>query len=140
MLDSAVAPQTVPALAAGGFLAVSRPSERRPFPVMVTPLLGQPDGGSADDAAAVIFISNPDWSGISTAQVLQSLYSLTAAEAELVRLLAEGKSLDEAAEHRGVTMNTARSQLKHVFAKTDTRRQGELVQIVLAGVAAFSEE
>ena len=44
-----------------------------------------------------------------------------------MRLIAEGNSLEEVAEQRGVTMNTVRSQLKQVFSKTDTSRQGELV-------------
>ena len=72
-------------------------------------------------------------------EVLESLYQLTAAEAELVRLLSQGFSLDEAARERGVTINTARSQLKQVFSKTDTRRQGELMRLVLTGVASIRD-
>ncbi len=72
--------------------------------------------------------------------MVESLYALTPAEAELVRLLAEGCSLDQVAEQRGVTMNTVRSQLKQVFCKTDTSRQGELVHLVLTGVAAIRTE
>ena len=34
-------------------------------------------------------------------------------------------------------MTTTRSQLKSIFAKTGTKRQGELVQLVLSGVTAF---
>jgi len=41
------------------------------------------------------------------------------------------------AAERGVTMNTVRSQLKQVFSKTDTSRQGELVHLVLTGVASI---
>ena len=71
---------------------------------------------------------------------LQSLYGLTGAEAELVGLLSRGASLEEAADRRGVTLNTARSQLKQAFAKTGTRRQGELVQFVLTGLTSMYEE
>ena len=73
-------------------------------------------------------------------EVLQGLYSLTQAEAELVGLLAQGLSLEEAARQRSVTMNTVRSQLKQVFSKTDTKRQGQLVRLVLSGVAPIQDE
>jgi DNA-binding CsgD family transcriptional regulator len=69
--------------------------------------------------------------------VLQHLYRLTRAEADLVRLISAGQSLEQVAEARGVTMNTVRSQLKQVFCKTDTSRQGELVHLVLTGIAAM---
>ena len=61
------------------------------------------------------------------------------AEADLVRLLAAGHPLEAAAELRGVTMNTVRSQLKQVFAKTDTKRQAELVRLVLTGVCTIRD-
>ncbi len=67
------------------------------------------------------------------------LYSLTHSEAELVRLLSQGNSLEEAAEVRGVSINTIRSHLRNIFLKTDTRRQGDLVRLVLTGVAPLRE-
>ena len=120
-----------------GVLCVTRPSGRRAFPVWVGKLLAPAPDNRADKAQAILFIADPDRGQISTTLVLESLYALTPAEAELVRLLAEGCSLDQVAEARGVTMNTVRSQLKQVFCKTDTSRQGELVHLVLTGVAAI---
>ena len=52
---------------------------------------------------------------------------------------AGGHSLEEAAGHRGVTMNTARSQLKQIFFKTGTSRQSEVVRLVLTGVPPTRE-
>ena len=57
-----------------------------------------------------------------------------------MHLLSSGHSLDEAARLRHVTMNTVRTQLKRVFAKTQTGGQAELVQMVLTGVAAVHED
>ena len=119
----------------GNVMAVSRPSGKRAFPLMVAPLLsGLPDG-ALHDAVAVIFISDLEASSLQRGESLRALYSLTHAEIELVELLCDGLSLDEAAQRREVTMNTARSQLKQIFAKTNTSRQGELVRLVLAGIA-----
>jgi len=124
----------------GKTLSVVRPSGRRSFASMIGPLLAPPPGTNLREAAAILFITDPDGSQISTTEVLQGLYELTPAEAELLRLLAEGRSLEEVARQRGITMNTARGQLKQVFAKTDTRRQGALVRLVLTGVASLGDE
>jgi DNA-binding CsgD family transcriptional regulator len=127
------------ALASTGFLSISRPSGRRSFAVMVTPLLAVPAGGVVSDAVVALFVSDPDAGRVSEAEVLAKLYALTHSEAEMVRLLALGLSLEEAASKRGVSMNTARSHLKHAFAKTGTSRQGELVRLVITGVGTIDE-
>lgn len=121
----------------GGVLTVSRPSGRRGFSVWVGSLLAPAPENHADEATAILFIADPEAGEISTTEVLQHLYQLTRAEADLVRLLSAGHSLERVAETRGVTMNTVRSQLKQVFCKTDTSRQGELVHLVLTGIAAI---
>ncbi len=125
-----------------GFMAVSRPTGKRSFPMMVTPLMAAPPGSAAREAVVAIFISNPEVeeteSG-ATSESLETLYDLTAAEAELVFLLSRGHSLEEAATARGVSIHTARSHLKHAFAKTDTNRQGELVRLILTGVSSIRE-
>jgi DNA-binding CsgD family transcriptional regulator len=74
---------------------------------------------------------------VSIVNVLMELYALTPAEAELAQCLSQGNSLEAAAKSRNVTLNTARSQLKQIFAKTNTNRQGELLQLVLSGVASI---
>ena len=119
----------------GSVMAVSRPSGRRAFPLMTAPLLSAGEDTALHDAVAAIFVSDLEAQSLLRGETLHSLYGLTQAEIELVELLCEGCSLEGSAERRGVTMNTARSQLKQVFAKTRTSRQSELVRLVLAGVA-----
>jgi DNA-binding CsgD family transcriptional regulator len=119
----------------GDVMVVPRPSGRRGFSLMVSPLLAGTLGSRGDIAQVIVFVADPEIGQVGTTQVLQSLYDLTHAEADLVRLVAEGRSLSQVADERSVTINTVRSQLKQVFAKTDTSRQGELVHLVLAGVA-----
>jgi DNA-binding CsgD family transcriptional regulator/PAS domain-containing protein len=120
-------------MATQNVLTIPRPSGRPNYGVIVTRLVGEPQ--REDDPALIVFVGDPDAGHVSLCQILRRLYSLTEAEAELVQLLVDGRSLEEAAAARGVTRNTARTQLKHVFAKTGTKRQGELVRLVLAGVA-----
>ncbi|MBL8405454.1 MAG: helix-turn-helix transcriptional regulator [Dechloromonas sp.] len=58
---------------------------------------------------------------------LEHLYGLTHAEAELTAHLVQGESLDNIASVRRVTLETVRGQLRTIFKKTGTHRQGELV-------------
>jgi DNA-binding CsgD family transcriptional regulator len=67
-------------------------------------------------------------------------FGLTAAEGELARALCGGDNLRDYAARRGVTLATVRNQLKSVFSKTDTHRQGELIALLLKlGGAAGAE-
>jgi DNA-binding CsgD family transcriptional regulator len=120
-------------------MSVSRPSGWRAYPVIIAPLLGPATGCTGGDAVAAVFIGDPEASQITTVEFFQTLYALTPAEAELVALLARGRTLEEAAAERGVTLNTVRSQLKQVFAKTDTHRQGDLMRLALTGVAGIQD-
>jgi DNA-binding CsgD family transcriptional regulator len=63
-------------------------------------------------------------------QLLIELYHLAPNEARLAGLLAEGRSLDDAADKMRITRGHARQRLKNIFQKTDTARQGELVALL----------
>ncbi|MNH09625.1 hypothetical protein D3C79_690860 [compost metagenome] len=53
--------------------------------------------------------------------------------------LANGLSLEEAAEVLNVRRNTARAHLRSIFSKTGVRRQTELVRIILNSVVALGK-
>jgi len=59
------------------------------------------------------------------------LFQFSRAEARLATKLQEGLSLAEYAERQGIALSTARTQLRALFAKTGTHRQGELVSLLL---------
>jgi DNA-binding CsgD family transcriptional regulator len=61
---------------------------------------------------------------------LCAAFGLTAAEAKLAARLASGLGIDAVAASIGVSRETARTQLKAVFAKTSTRRQAELAGLL----------
>ena len=62
--------------------------------------------------------------------LLTKVFGLTPAEAKLASLVAEGLSPEQAAEELRISRETARNQLKAVFSKTTTHRQGELVALL----------
>lgn len=61
---------------------------------------------------------------------LKLLFGLTRAEARLAAALASGSALDDVARSIGISRETARAQLKAIFAKTKTNRQAELVALL----------
>jgi DNA-binding CsgD family transcriptional regulator len=120
-------------------LVASRPSGRQPLLVIVTRLLEPALGCPTQSAVAAVFIGNATPNRPVPSELLMRLYSLTRAEAELVALLCDGLTLEGAAERRGVTVNTARWQLKQVFSKTGARSQSALIRLVLSGTAPLTE-
>jgi DNA-binding CsgD family transcriptional regulator len=60
-------------------------------------------------------------------------FRLTPAELALTLAIAQGMSLREYAESRTLSVQTVRTQLKTVFAKTDTNRQSQLVALAMSG-------
>lgn len=121
-------------------MAVSRPSGKRSFPVIAASLAESLPGEAAEDAVACALIGDPETGVSFSPEALRIAYSLTPAESELLGLLASGHCLSDAAKARGVSLNTVRSQLKQVFAKTDTSRQAALIRLVLTGAAAYPDD
>jgi len=62
--------------------------------------------------------------------LLAKLFGLTPAESRVALSIAQGLSPDEIADQAGVSRLTVRRQLKAVFEKTDTHRQGELAALL----------
>jgi DNA-binding CsgD family transcriptional regulator len=114
----------------GGIMTVSRPSLRRPFQILVTPLRSRTAAFWPESAAAAIFVSDPESRIEPPDQLLGRLFGLTPAEGRLAGALMQGSSLKEAAGEFRLSHNTVRSQLRSIFDKTATTRQGELVRLL----------
>lgn len=85
-----------------------------------------PAAASLVKTAAIVF-GDPDCRKSPAPAEIAKVMGLSPAEAELVSLLSEGLPLGLAAKRRGISVNTAKSQLQSIFEKTGTRRQAELV-------------
>ena len=73
-----------------------------------------------------------------TALSLQGLFGLTAAEAAVAVALAQGRAAEDLAGRLGVSLNTVRTHIKNVLAKTGTSRQAQLVALILGSVATLT--
>ena len=100
-----------------------------PLQIVVCPFVAG-IGDVPHQVVATVYIRDPGAPSKTDAQILQSLYGLTRAEAKLAVLLLEGKSLSTAAQMNRTARETVRSQVKSIFQKTGTRRQGELIRLL----------
>jgi len=112
-------------------IALSRPSMQRPLSVLVSRL----EDGRQDGHNVILYVTNPEQRFEVSPELVGRLFDLTSSESRLVSHMASGDSLDETAEKMNVTVGTARTYLKQVFSKTGTRRQAELMRLVLTSPA-----
>lgn len=115
----------------GGYMRITRPALKPPLTIFVAPMQRASVWPGASNASAMVFISDPERSPCPPRDVLQQLYGLTPAEARVANLLLENLTLQEISDKLGVAVGTVRNQVKHVFAKTDTHRQSELMRVLL---------
>ena len=87
--------------------------------------------------SALVFVHDPEDQVRPHLETCRILYDLTRAEATVAALVAGGKSVREIADEVGVREDTVRTHLKKIFDKTGTKRQAELVKLVLCGPAGL---
>jgi DNA-binding CsgD family transcriptional regulator/PAS domain-containing protein len=127
-IHAAASPGT--ALDCPAAVRVPRPSLRRDYQIVVIPLLKRTPQISAMPAPTTAVLITDPHALPMTSSVIRQLYGLTAKEAELAAKLGTGLSLEEAAHTLAIRYETARTHLRRIFVKTDTKRQSELVLLL----------
>jgi DNA-binding CsgD family transcriptional regulator len=112
---------------AGQSFTCIRPSGKRPYVLHVIPAHSSEPSARA---AALMLVIDPEDEPDPTAVVLRRLYHLTHAEADVAVRIMRGAGLKQISAILGVSVTTVRTHLQHVFDKTDTHRQAELVHLL----------
>lgn len=99
-------------------------------PLILTVAPYQPPAGAGTARPCALVIARNPQAAAPSAQALQQLFGLTPSESQLCQDLARGLSLDAIAAAGGISIHTVKSHLQHVFSKTDTSRQGELIALM----------
>ena len=63
--------------------------------------------------------------------ILRDLFNLSVAEVEVLSLLVRGERVEAIAQSRQISMATVRTQLRAIYAKTNTSNQMECVRLIL---------
>jgi DNA-binding CsgD family transcriptional regulator len=138
LIRSAFARHSGDPLSVAEAMSVSRPSGLVSLGVVVEPVPSHEWAEGKGQPAAVVYIRDAAGKSLASNAAAKQLFNLTPAETALAMELANGLSLEEAAEALNIRRNTARAHLRSIFSKTGVRRQTELVRIMLNSVAALS--
>jgi DNA-binding CsgD family transcriptional regulator len=100
--------------------------------IHVLPLRGQ-GRDLFSGASSLLYVTSMVRKDAPAAELLEALFDLTPAEAKVTRAVAEGHRVAEIAELQGVQINTIKTHLKSIFAKTGVNRQVDLVRLLSSG-------
>ncbi len=114
-------------------VSIPRDHDRRDLLCMIYAL---PDtrGGvqSTDDYAAMLIISDPAHRHSLAPKMLESLFGLTPTEAQIATAFARGSSTGDIARDFNISTTTVAFHKRNLFDKTQTRRQADLVALLLS--------
>jgi DNA-binding CsgD family transcriptional regulator len=86
--------------------------------------------GAMREAVAVLFVQSEQLKVAVPSGLIAARYGLTPMEVSVLFAIAGAGGVPEVAEELGIARSTVRTHLLHIFSKTGTRRQAELVKLV----------
>jgi DNA-binding CsgD family transcriptional regulator len=116
------------ALHAGGTLHMARPGGAMPIEVVVCPLAAGNAPPLPERAVAALYLRDLA-DAPARVGALAGIYGLTVAEARVFEVLVNGVSGKGAARALGISYNTLKTHLQHIFLKTGARKQVELIHL-----------
>lgn len=120
-------------------MSVTRPSGKLSWGLIFQRISSDQWTEGKQRPSVAVFVRDTEGRVDPSVRLAQQLFQLTPAETALAIQLANGLSLEEAAEELNIKRNTARAHLRSIFSKTGVRRQTELVRIFLNSVAWLSQ-
>lgn len=130
-LSDAVAVGAGMGVAPGNSLLLGGKSRKSPLRITAIPFMSSLSGSSVQ-LAALVFVSDPSKNPQPRGAILTSLYALTPMEARVADLLLTGLEVRDVANSLSISVETARFHTKRVLTKTGTRRQTELMRLMLS--------
>ena len=115
-------------------ISITRKSARGKLGVLIRSL---PNAGSSKTKrrpSVALFIRDAKRKTEASREMVRRLFDLTPAESSLALALANGLTLDEAADGLNIRKNTARAHLRSIFSKIGVTRQTTLVRVLLSSV------
>lgn len=87
------------------------------------------------EATAAAFIQHMGHTPAIPGAALSTLYGFTPTETKVTMALLQGFDVTDTADVLGIAETTVRSHLKHIYSKTGTARQAELMQLLMRAMS-----
>jgi len=118
--------------ARGGVMRLSRMTGEPDFAIAIAPLASG-TSLAEDAAAAFVLVTDPQASPMSGDETMvRQLFGLSSAETRVAERLMMGDSPEQAAALLKIKTSTARWHLAALYRKTGTRRQSQLVRLLMS--------
>ena len=91
-------------------------------------------------ATVAIFVQDPIMVPPFPGEAFAKLYGLTGSELRVLLAVAPGLSVKVAAEILGISDTTAKTHLQHIYAKTNTSKQTELMHLFMSSTPPVKSE
>lgn len=115
----------------GGTLRVSRPYAREPLDLLISPLPSRRDEWILKQPpVAAVFVTDRSRVPLAADSLLIRLHGLTAMQAKVAIGVSKGLSGKEICRELEISYNTLKTHLKHIYAKTSTKHQSDLVRFL----------
>ena len=116
----------IPDGSGAGYIATLLPVQRGQRADIVAPFA----------ASVAVFMQDPLEAPLLPGEAFARLHKLTGAELRVLLALAQGLGAKEAADMLGIGEPTVRTHLQHIFAKTHTLRQADLLRLLQTSTPA----
>lgn len=125
LVHKAVSRELSSAVESGLSVLIPR-KERRPLLVEALPTIGMISDAFAA-TSAILLVFDMEERPRMPEKRLALLFGLTAAEARVASMLVAGKDIPTVAEEARITLETARTHVKQILAKSQTHKQTEFI-------------
>jgi PAS domain S-box-containing protein len=103
---------------------------QQPFIVRLMRIVGTTDNLQPTKPLGIVTVTKVGSHAPPSVDLLKTLFNLTPAEARVAELLGSGLQLQQVAERLGVSKETTRTELAHVFTKVGVSHQSQLTALM----------
>jgi DNA-binding NarL/FixJ family response regulator len=126
----------------GGSMRVTR-AKSSPLEVLVSPLHTAESWYLPERIVAAVYVTDPSQRVAAAETTMRQLYGLTDRETDVLAAVTRGQSARQAARELEISYNTIKTHLRHIFLKTETASQADLIRLAsrdLANLRTFRRE